>query len=147
MDKQYLRDARISRVAKICCNISLFCGILLLLFGLMPVIQALYYFIMLMFAAVVLTGWLLSLLLFHPFDVSFLGPMFDSGSEAFLYIKQYTFRFAPYFCAVAVALGIVAILLITRDKSVKRTGRIVAASLAIGFAVVGTVASILGGVL
>ncbi len=144
MHERYLKDARVARVAKIFCNIALFCGILLLILGLMPVLKGLYYFLILMFAAAVLTFWLLTLILFHPFDISFLQPLFDTGSEAFKYIQIYSFKYAPYVCAVAVVLGIAGLVLILRDKSVRRTGRIVAASLAIAFAVVGTVAIILG---
>lgn len=144
MDEQYLKDARVARIAKICCNIALFCGIVLLILGLMPVMQVLYYFIMLVFAAAVITAWLMSILLLHPFDISFLQPLFDTGNEAFKYIQIYSFKCAPYVCAVAVVLGIAGLLLILRDKSVRKTGRIVAASLAIAFAVIGTVAIILG---
>ncbi|MDE6558021.1 MAG: hypothetical protein K2K39_02830 [Clostridia bacterium] len=143
MDEKYQADARLARLAKICCNIALFCGIVLLIFGLMPVIRVFYYLIILIFVAAVIVAWLFTLLLFHPFDISFINPLFDQTNEAFTYIQEYTFKCAPYFCAVAVVLGIIGIVLITRDKSVKKTGRIVAASLGIGFAVVGTVASIL----
>ncbi len=94
MDEKFQTDARVARLAKICCNMSLFCGILLLFFGLMPVIQMLYYLIILVFAAAVITAWLMSLLLFHPFDISFLGPMFDRSNESFRYIKHYTFKCA-----------------------------------------------------
>ena len=146
MNEKFLKDARILRFAKICCNAGLFCGIILLLFGLMPVFKVFYYVLIIAFSAVVLTFWLLSLLFMHPFNVSFLQTLFESDA-VFNKLQAYALGFAPYFCAAAIALGVIAIVIVAKDKPVSKKGRIVAASLAIGFAVIGTVALYAGGML
>lgn len=143
MDDKYLKTARVTRFAKICCNVSLFCGIVVLLLGLMPVLKVIYYVFAAIFALAVLAAWLISLIVFHPFDITFLNDVFG-GQVIFDRIQQFSLNFAPYLCAVAVVFGIVSIPLIMRDKAIKPTGRIVAASLGIGFAVIGIIALFLG---
>ena len=143
MESKYTADARLSRFAKICCNISLVLGIVLFLLGLMPVFQVVYYVFALLFAAVVITVWLLSLILFHPFNVSFLNSLFKEQT-LLTQIQQFSLKFAPYLCVAAIVLAVVAVVLVRMDKSVKIKGRIVATSLAMAFSVVGTVALYLG---
>lgn len=146
MDKRYLSDVRITRFAKICCNAGLFCGIVLFLMGLLPALRVIYYIFVGIVVLVVLSVWLITLILLHPFDISFIESIWVSD-EIFAYVRAATVKCAPYLCTVAVVLGIVALILFIKDKSVNKKGRIVAASLAIGFAVVGTVAVFVGGML
>lgn len=139
MDGNFLRTARVTRLGKLFCNISLFGGILLLLLGLMPVIKVVYYGIAAAILIAVVIIWLFSLIFFHPFDISKVGNIFIT-EEVFVAVQNYSLQIAPYLGAIVLLLGAVSIPLILRDKSKKPTGRIVAASLAMGFAVIGIIA-------
>ncbi|MDE7087631.1 MAG: hypothetical protein K2O67_05515 [Clostridia bacterium] len=139
MDGNFLRTARVTRLGKLFCNVSLFGGTLLLLLGLMPIIKVVYYILAAAIALAVLAFWLISLITFHPFDLSFLNTIF-SGEVVFAAVQEFALSIAPYLGAIVLLLGAISIPLILRDKSKKPTGRIVAASLAMGFAVIGIIA-------
>lgn len=143
MQDKLLKTARVTRLARIFCNISLFCGIVLMLLGLMPVIKVIYFIFAAVIVLVATVAWLVSLILVHPFDLSVVQSII--GSDAiFNRIQVFSLKFAPYMCAVAVVLGAVSIPLILLNKSVPAKGRIVAASIAMGLAVVGLIALYLG---
>lgn len=148
MDKRYLRDVRISRFAKICCNAGLFCGIVLLLLGLLPAIRVIYYIFVGIIVLAVIVFWLISLIILHPFDISFINiESIWVSDEIFARVRAVTVKCTPYLCAIAVVLGVVALVLFIKGKAVNKKSRIVASSLAIGFAVVGTVVVFVGGIL
>lgn len=138
---ELLRSARINRFAKICCNLCLFCGVVLLILGAMPVMSFFYYIIAAAITLVALVAWLLVLLLtWHPFDLSFIEAMFGGGIEVYTKIKEVALVISPWIGAAALIFGVIAIpLFAVNKKSGSTTGRIVAASLGIGFAVIGLI--------
>lgn len=138
------REIILTRLAKILGNIGLFCAVVTLFLGLMPVIKIVYYLIALLIATVVLLFWLLSLIALHPFNIDFLNGIFTDAT-IFATFRQVALRIAPVFCAVAVVFAAASIPLILYNKKKKPVGRIVASSISIGIAVIGIVALYLGG--
>lgn len=135
--EELLKRTRVNRLSKIFCRISLFLGIVTLILGAMPVVKFLYYLIAVPILLAVLVAWLLSLILFMPFNISFLGEIF-TGEEFFTKVEAVAKTICPYFGAVAITLGAVALVLwLVNKKFAKPTGGIVISSIGIVLAAIG----------